>query len=261
MEDNKDNKATISTNIDSSQWIKVEPENISSITVAGTTYTTEAPKENPVDKSIDELEKQMGIKLNREKVLEVSREALLDFVESNNEYKDLTEEQVQQMVDNILGSVEVPEVIEKQDEINQELGLTPEDLKQLYGYLSGKVSQKPAFLDRYLAGSTNKLIDFQHVMTLIRLSQIPQLAAMNASIQKRLYSPENLLAMGVDDLTKASANISREMSDILNNAVKSIEIMNTLGRVDSRYQAMIDKLLVVPDDVLNQIEHLLNNYQ
>ena len=257
----EDNKVTISTGVNSPQWVKVEPENISSITVDTTTYTTEAPKDNPVDKSIDELEQHMGIKLNREKVLEVSREALLDFVESNNEYKDLTEEEVQQMVDNILGSVEVPEVIEKRDEINEELGLTPEDLKQLYGYLSGKVSQKPAFLDRYLAGSTSKLIDFQHVMTLIRLSQIPQLAAMNASIQKRLYSPENLLAMGVDDLTKASANVSREMSDILNNAVKSIEIMNTLGRVDSRYQAMIDKLLVVPDDVLNQIEHLLNNYQ
>ena len=51
------------------------------------------------------------------------------------------------------------------------------------------------------------------------------------------------------------------MSDILNNAVKSIELMNSMGRVDSRYRAMMDKLLVVPEDVLNQIEHLLNNYQ
>lgn len=216
---------------------------------------------NPVERDIEELEKQFGVKFDKEKVLSVSREALMDFVESQNSGNDLTKEDIDRMVDNMLAAVEVPEVIERKDEINQELGLTPEELKDLYKYLSGKVSTKPDFLDRYMVGSANKLIDFQHVMTLIRLSQIPQLAAMNASIQKRLYSPENLLNMDVKDLSTASASISREMSDILSQANKSIEVMNTLARVDNKYQALMDKLLVVPEDVLNQIEHLLNNYQ
>lgn len=221
----------------------------------------ETEKVNPVDKNLEDLEKQLGIKLDKEKVLNISRESLLNFVESQNGNHELTEEEINQMVDNILNAVQLPEVIEKKDEINAELGLTPEDLKSLYRYLSGKSNEKPQFLDRYLAGSTNKLIDFQHVMTLIRLSQIPQLAAMNASIQQRLYSPENLINMDAKDLSTASANINREMSDILNNATKSIELMNSLGRIDNRYQSLIDKLLVVPDDVLSQIEHLLNNYQ
>ena len=221
----------------------------------------ETEKVNPVDKNLDDLEKQLGIKIDKEKVLNISRESLLDFVESQNSNHELTEEEINQMVDNILSAVQLPEVIEKKDEINEELGLSPEDLKSLYRYLSGKSNVKPQFLDRYLAGSTNKLIDFQHVMTLIRLSQIPQLAAMNASIQQRLYSPENLINMDAKDLATASANINREMSDILSAANKSIEIMNSLGRIDNRYQSLIDKLLVVPDDVLAQIEHLLNNYQ
>lgn len=216
---------------------------------------------NPVDKSIDEMEKQLGVKFNREKVLNISREALLDFIESENPNSDMTEEEINKMVDNMLQAVEVPAVIEQRNELQEELGLTADDLKTLYRYLSGKSSTKPAFLDRYLAGSQNKLLDFQHVITLIRLAQVPQLAAMNASIQNRLYSPENLLHMDVKDLSTASANISREISDILNNATKSIELINSMGRVDSRYQALMDKLLVVPDDVLNQVEHLLNNYQ
>lgn len=218
-------------------------------------------KENPVDKEIEDLENQLGVKFNKEKVLSVNREDLMDFVESQNSGNDLTKEDIDRMVNNMLAAVEVPEVIERKDEINQELGLTPEELKDLYRYLSGKVSTKPDFLDRYMVGSANKLIDFQHVMTLIRLSQIPQLAAMNANIQRRLYSPENLLNMDVKDLSTASASISREMSDILSQANKSIEVMNTLARVDNKYQALMDKLLVVPEDVLNQIEHLLNNYQ
>lgn len=216
--------------------------------------------ENPVDKSIDDLEKHTGIQLDKEKLLNTDRKSVLDFVE-HTANGSLTQEEIDAMVDNMLSAVKIPEVIEQKDEIDSELGLTPEELKSLYQYLSGKTNSKPAFLDRYLAGSQNKLIDFQHVMTLIRLSQIPQLAALNANIQRRLYSPENLINMDTKDLATASASISREMSDILNNSTKSIELMNSLGRVDSRYQAMIDKLLVVPDDVLNQIEHLLNNYQ
>ena len=216
---------------------------------------------NPIDKELDEMEKRLGVKFDRNKILNTSRESLLTFIESNNQNNDLTKEEINKMVENMLDAVQVPAVIEQKTDLDDELGLSPEDLRMLYKYLSGKSDKKPEFLDRYLAGSQNKLIDFQHVVTLIRLAQVPQLAAMNAAIQARLYSPENLINMDVKDLTTASANISREISDILGNSIKSIELINSWSRADNRYQALIDKLLVVPEDVLNQIEHLLNNYQ
>ena len=217
-------------------------------------------KENPVDKDLDEMEKALGVSLNREKLLEKNRQVVLDFIESHNVNGDLSEEEIDRIANEMIDAVQLPAVIEQRSEIDAELGLKPEDLKSLYAYLSGK-GEKPIFLDRYMADSENKLKDFQHVMTLIRLSSIPQLAALQGAIQTQLYSPANLLQMDAKDLATASANLSREMSDILNNAVKSIELMNSMGRVDSRYRAMMDKLLVVPEDVLNQIEHLLNNYQ
>lgn len=240
---------------ENSNWIKV-PEGS---TIAETEANMLQP--NPVDKSVDDMEKQLGVKFDRDKILDVSREAILDYIESQNSNSDLTTEEINQIVDNMLSAVKVPDVIEKKSELDDELGLSVDDLKSLYKYLSGKSNNKPEFLDRYLASSQNKLIDFQHVITLIRLAQVPQLAAMNASIQARLYSPENLLSLDTKELSTASANISREISDILSNATKSIELINSLGRIDSKYQALMDKLLVVPDDVLNQIEHLLNNYQ
>lgn len=265
MEDTKTNGESVETN-----WIKVDGNSISdgNIKIGDTTVTTRVPNNitkgldvntTPVDKNIEEIEKATGVTFNKDKLLNIRRESLLDFVESELGDGELSEDEINQMVDNMLSAVQVPEVIERKEEIDDELGLSVEDLKTLYKYLSGKSNQKPAFLDRYLAGSTTKLLDFQHVMTLIRLAQIPQLAAMNAELQKRLYSPENLMKLDVKDLTAASSNISREISDILSNAVKSIELINSMGRVDSRYQALIDKLLVVPEDVLNEIEHLLEN--
>ena len=209
---------------------------------------------------INAMEQQLGVKFN-DNIKDVPRETLLDYIESNSKYSDLTQEEIDQVVDNMLQAVDVPDVIASKQELDAELGLTTEDLKSLYKYLSGKSSVKPDFLDRYLAGSTTKLIDFQHVVTLLRLAQVPQLAAMKASIQQRLYSPENLLNMDMKDLVAASNSISREISDTLNSANKAIELINNYGRVDNRYQSLIDKLLVVPDDVLSQIEHLLNNYQ
>lgn len=217
-------------------------------------------EQNPVDKDIEDLEKHTGVKLDKDSLLEKSREEVLNFVESHNKNNDLTQDDIDKMVNEMMSAITVPEIIEKKEELDDSLGLKSEDLKSLYGYISGK-GDKPLFLDKYLADSENKLRDFQHIMTLLRLATIPQLAALQSSIQERLYSPELLLSMDAKDLSQASANLSREISDILNHANKSIEMMNQTGRVDSRYRAMMDKLLVVPEDVLNQIEHLLNNYE
>lgn len=213
-----------------------------------------------IDEQISEMEKQLGITFDRNKLSDLQHDDLLNFVELNSDLSDLSQDEIDEIVSKLSDAIKFPEVIEQHEDINSNLGLSPEDLKQLYAYISGR-GEKPLFLDRYMADSENKLKDFQQMMTLVRLSSIPQLAALNLEIQKKLYSPENLLTLDTKELSQASANLSKEMSDILNNAVKSIELVNSMGRVDSRYRSMMDKLLVVPDEVLNQIEHLLSNYQ
>ena len=187
----------------------------------------------------------------------------LDELHSNlsilNNREEYTQEEVEAAVEAMKESVVVPEVIEEKEELDETLGLHAEDLKALYQYVSGQ-GQKPDFLDKYLADNDNKLRDFQHVMTLIRLSTIPQLCAMQMEIQKRLYSPENLLNLDVKELSQASANLGKEMADIINSASKAIELINSMGRPDSKYRSLIDKLLVMPEDVLQRVEHLIDNY-
>ena len=143
---------------------------------------------------MDELQKEVanatGVNIDTNKV---GKETILNFIESGN--GTMSQEDIDAVIDNMVDAVVIPDEIEQKPQLDAELGLTTDDLKSLYKYLSGKSNNKPDFLDRYLAGSTTKFIDFQHVITLIRLAQIPQLAALNMSIQQRLYSPENLLNM------------------------------------------------------------------
>ena len=166
MEDNKTNGESVETN-----WIKVDGNSISdgNIKIGDTTVTTRVPNNTtkgldvnttPVDKNIEEIEKATGVTFNKDKLLNIRRESLLDFVESELGDGELSEDEINQMVDNMLSAVQVPEVIERKEEIDDELGLSVEDLKTLYKYLSGKSNQKPAFLDRYLAGFFVELVDF-----------------------------------------------------------------------------------------------------
>lgn len=222
------------------------------------TIVSETPAINTEPEDYSQLSNYLGIDLDKDKLKDVSRKSVMDFVESHNLNNDLTPEEIDAMVNEIAGTVKLPEVITQNEELDDALGLKAEDLKQLYGYISGK-EDKPLFLDKYLADSQNKLIDFQHVMTLIRLSTIPQLAAMQAMVQRALYSPEKLINVEAKDLAAMSSSLSSEMTNILNTANKSIEMINSVGRIDSRYRAIMDKLLVVPEETLNQIEHLLDN--
>lgn len=204
-----------------------------------------------------QVKEATGVTFNRDAFNDLNElHSNLSILNNRGEY---TQDEVDAAVEAMKESVVIPEVIEEKEELDETLGLSAEDLKALYQYVSGQ-GTKPDFLDKYLADNDNKLRDFQHIMTLIRLSTIPQLCAMQMELQKRLYSPENLLNMDIKELSQASANLGKEMTDIINSANKAIELINSMGRPDSKYRSLIDKLLVMPEDVLQRVEHLIDNY-
>lgn len=212
------------------------------------------------DEVVEYFKSENGLNLDPNKVADKSMEEVMDMVDVLNNKEEYSEDEIDSISKELASSVKVPELIENKDDLQESLGLTAEDLKALYEYLSGK-GNKPNYLDRYLADNENKLKDFVQIMTLLRLATLPQLASFHASVQARLFSQENLVNMDLKELSAASSSLSKEMNDILNTSIKQQELLNNLPRQDSRYRALIDKLLVVPEDVLNQIEHLINNYE
>ena len=193
-------------------------------------------------------------------VKDPSKGLTVDVLTRLNTGDDLTDEDIDAIAEEIMANVKVPEVIKRESELDDALGLTVEQFKDLYKYVSGARS-KPEFLDKYLADIEGRSKDLIHVMNLYMLSKIPQLVALQTSIQQRLCSPENLGTMDVKLLSATSASLAKEIDSILSNSVKFLEALNTLARPDSKYRNLLDKLLGMPNDRLQQVEHLIDNWE
>lgn len=139
---------------------------------------------------------------------------------------------------------------------NLKVGLTPEDIKNLYSYISGD-GEKPLFLDKFASDSEGRLKDMVLIMQLIQLSRLPMLTALQAQIQERLFAPENLYSMDISDLTKASNSVTKEVETILKTSTDAIQMITQFGTLNSEYRKLIDAILLLPEEKLNRIKEIV----
>lgn len=142
------------------------------------------------------------------------------------------------------------------DRDNLNIGLGPEDIKSLYNYLSGS-GEKPLFIDKYTSDTEGRLKDMVYMMNLIQMSNLPMLMAYQQTLRERLFTPENLYAMDIKDLTTASNNISKEIQGIMDSATKSVLTFNQFGSVNSEFRDVLGKLMLLPEDKFNAIKDIL----
>lgn len=142
------------------------------------------------------------------------------------------------------------------DRDNLNIGLGPEDIKSLYSYLSGS-GEKPLFIDKYTSDTEGRLKDMVYMMNLIQMSNLPMLMAYQQTLRERLFTPENLYAMDIKDLTTASNNISKEIQSIMDSATKSVLTFNQFGSVNSEFRDVLGKLMLLPEDKFNTIKDIL----
>ena len=139
---------------------------------------------------------------------------------------------------------------------NLTLGLGPEDIKSLYNYLSG-TGDKPRFIDKYTSDTEGRLKDTVYIMNMLQMSSLPMLMAYQQTLRERLFTPENLYAMDIKDLTTASNNISKEIQGILDSATKSVLTFNQFGSVNSEFRDVLGKLMLLPEDKFNAIKEIV----
>lgn len=142
------------------------------------------------------------------------------------------------------------------DRDNLTVGLGPEDIKSLYKYLSG-TGEKPLFIDKYTSDTEGRLKDMVYVMNLIQMSSLPMLMAYQQTLRERMFTPENLYAMDIKDLTTASNNISREIQGIMDSATKSVLTFNQFGSINSEFRDVLGKLMLLPEDKFNAIKDIV----
>lgn len=176
-----------------------------------------------------------------------SEESLDEALNRESSISDMPEIAIQEKLDPMLEERE-----------NLKVGLTPEDIKSLYEYISGE-GEKPIFLDKFTSDSEGRLKDMILVMDLIQLARIPTLTALQAQLQDRLFSKENLYAMDITDLTKATGNLTKEIEAILKASTDAIQTITQFGTLNSEYRKLIDAILLLPEDKLNRIKEIVYN--
>ena len=186
--------------------------------------------------------------------LEKSLEDNILFTDTNLE-EALTEDSE---FNKIPDATEVSQVMDPElEEIKSlSVGLTPEDIKVMYEYVSGN-KEKPLFLDKFASDTEGRLKDMILTMQLMQLSRMPVLTALQSQVQKRLFSPENLYSMDISDLTKASGNLTKEIETILKTSTDAVQIITQFGTLNSEYRKLIDAILLLPEDKLNRIKEIV----
>lgn len=156
--------------------------------------------------------------------------------------------------------IEVPksDLIDTRKEIK--LGLTSEDLKELYDYLSGK-GEKPLFIDKFTSDTEGRLKDTVYIMCLLQLSRIPTLTALQAQVQELMFRPENLSKMDVKDLSIASKNIMQELQGILKGTTDMMETFSGMGSMNSEYRRILDRLMLLPPETLSRVLEIIDREQ
>lgn len=138
-----------------------------------------------------------------------------------------------------------------------QLGLTPEDIKDLYDYMSGK-AEKPLFIDRFTSDTEGRLKDMTYMMNLLQMSSLPMLIALQSQVREKLYSRENLMSMDVKDLSASSANLTKEINSILSNSINTVQTFSSMGSLNSEYRKLLDRLMLLPEDKVHRLMDILN---
>lgn len=146
-------------------------------------------------------------------------------------------------------------LIENRDSLK--VGLTPEDIKSLYEYMSGD-GEKPLFIDKFTSDSEGRLKDMIYVMNLIQLSRIPTLTALQAQVQERLFSSKNLYSMNIRELTAASSNITKELQGIIKASTETFQTFNALGSLNNEYRNLLNRLMLMPEEKITRIKEIIN---
>lgn len=194
--------------------------------------------------------------MEENKDMELSLNEDINFDEISLDKALSLEDEFNTIPENPVPDVPLDPMIEERQSLK--VGLTPEDIKTLYSYISGE-GEKPLFLDKFATDSEGRLKDMVLIMQLIQLSRLPMLTALQSQIQERLFSPENLYSMEISDLTKASGSVTKEVETILKTSTDAIQMITQFGTLNSEYRKLIDAILLLPEDKLNRIKEIVYN--
>ena len=163
-------------------------------------------------------------------------------------------------------------ILEEPEELT--LGLTKEQIEEFYDYLGGKKA-RPIFAERFFADGDARIRESNQLTTLMSLSFVPKLLAMEQSLIDSLSSPESLKYLAADEKISYLNTLAAMSTKFNEIAMKYSQATKDFSGVPLIYRQLLDQLLMIegaklprlkiipklvdlPDNIWNRIVEIAN---
>lgn len=211
---------------------------------------TDEDLKSMLTKTEDKSEVVFDAKIEDTPVAEVlEKETLQDCLEQEIDFNTIPEN-----IETVYEEKPLDVVLEKRNQLS--IGLTPEDIQDLFNYIAGK-GEKPLFVDKFMADTEGRLKEMSSIMTLLQLSRIPVLTAQVNQVQDRLFDPSNLYDMDSKTLSATMTNLNKDIMNILDVSIKTVQNNSQFGSLNNEYRRLLDSMMMLPADKLDKIRELV----
>lgn len=170
-----------------------------------------------------------------------------------NDINDLDNINLDELSNSDTTDIESNIILDNSDEYT--LGLSAEQIAEFYDYLAGK-KPRPIFAEKFFADGENRIRESNQLTTMMTLSFIPKLLAMEQSLVNSLSNPETLKFLSVDDritYLNTLANMSTKFNEI---AMKYTQASRDFSGMPLVYRQLLDKLLMISTEKLPRLKIL-----
>ena len=133
--------------------------------------------------------------------------------------------------------------------------LSVEEAKDLVNYLRG--SGRPEFMDKMMTQTNEKLVETIKIMAIFYLDRVPILLDYQRVLQMQLINPENVKTMSYDEISKVSANVQKEINDLLSFALNVAKSLQSTNTTPTKVEKLANALMGVPEATRQRIEEII----
>ena len=133
------------------------------------------------------------------------------------------------------------------------LGLTKEQIEEFYDYLSGK-KPRPLFAEKFFADGESRIRESNQLTTMMSLSFVPKLLAMQQSILDNLSKPDNLKFLTNEDKISYLSTLAGMSTKFNEIAMKYSQASKDFSGVPLIYRQLLDQLLLIPSERLPRLK-------
>lgn len=135
------------------------------------------------------------------------------------------------------------------------LGLTKEQIEEFYDYLAGR-KPRPIFAEKFFADGESRIRESNQLTTMMSLSFVPKLLAMQQSLIESLSTPDSLKYLSVDEKISYLNTLAAMSTKFNEIAMKYSQANKDFSSVPLVYRQLLDQLLSLSTDKLPRLKNI-----